>query len=181
MFDSLTINRSHLGCLLFLLFSSTSLENTIKLLLTLGKLLFYLSMSADSIFYPRMRSNPFNFKSFTRLKSNHMNKEILETFREEVGWSFSRMSFPENIVFLFLYDLIVRIIQCCLLERRISSVHNEQNHTSSKDITTFSLILFSWNLRCHITLSSKFSFQDTCSILPLEQAREPKISNFEYI
>ena len=125
MLDSLAVNGSHLSCLLFLLLSSTGLQDTVQLLLTLGELLFYFSMSAYSIFNPRMRGNPLNFKPLRRLKSNHMNEEILETLREEISWSFSRMSFPKNIIFLFFYDLIVWIIWCRLLERRISSIHYE--------------------------------------------------------
>lgn len=157
MLNSLAIDCSHLGCLLLLLLDSTNLEDIVELLLTLGKFLLYLSVSANCILNPRMRSNSLDFNPLSGIKSNHSNEEILETLREEINSSFSRVGFPENIIFLLFYDLVVGIVWCCLLEGRISSVHDEENHSSSENITTFSFVFFCWYLGGHIAFSTKLS------------------------
>ena len=89
------------------------------------------------------------------------------------------MGLPENSIVFVLDETVVGIVGSCLLKRRISSVHDEQDDASSEDIGFGSFIVFGRNLRSHITLSSEFGMKNSRIILSLQQAGESEVGQLQ--
>ena len=149
-------------------------------MLTGFELFFNLCMSANLLLDPSMTGNIFDLEALRRLKGNHTLEELFEVIAEESYWSLSWMSLPEDIILLFLQNFIVWIGKSSFLKWGISSIHDEENDSCSEDVNILTLILFSRDLWSHITFSSKFCSQYSCSIFALEEGREAEISNLQY-
>lgn len=121
-----------------------------------------------------------NSWSFTRDIGQHLLNEVFERIREETRTSLSVMRVPKDIESLLFDELVVWIIDHCLLKRRVACIHNEENDSTRKDVRFPAVVMFQRNLWSHVSLSAQLSMQDTSAIMPSNQAREPKVCNLEY-
>lgn len=128
---------------------------------------------------PWMNSNLFNLWSFWGIIGDHSYEQIFEFFSEVINWSSSWMSFPESIVFFIFQKFVIRIVWNSFLERWISSIHNEQNNTWGEYIALGSIVIFGWNLRSHISLSSELGMENTSSVFSFQEAWESEISQLK--
>lgn len=105
-----------------------------------------------------------------------LEKKVFKLRSKVVYWSSSWVSLPKSIYFLVFNQLVVRVVSCGLFEWRVSSIHNEENDSCSKNVTFRSIIIFSWNFRCHISLSTQFGMKNSCSVFSFNHARKAEIS-----
>lgn len=136
-------------------------------------------MGADCILDPWVASNVLNPQSFSRVEGNQTLEEVLEGVTEETNRSLAGMSLPEDFVLLFLEDFVVWVSWCCLLEWRISSIHDEEDDSRCEDIHTFSLVFLARDLWSHVAFSSQLGSEDASAVLALEEGRKAEISDLE--
>lgn len=90
------------------------------------------------------------------------------------------MRVPKDIEPLLFDELVVRIVDHCLLKRRIACVHDEEDDSTRENISLPAIVMFQRNLRSHVSLSAQLSVQDSRAVVSPNQARKPKICNLEY-
>ena len=90
------------------------------------------------------------------------------------------MRVPEDIEPLLFDELVVWIVDHCLFERRIASVHDEEDDSAREDVRLPAVVMLQRNLRSHVSLSAQLSVQDASAVVPSNQARKPKICNLQY-
>ena len=89
------------------------------------------------------------------------------------------MGLPEDVVFLFLEDLVVGVGGGGLLEGRVACVHDEQNHSRGENVNALTLIFLVGDLRGHVSLSAQLGPEHSGAVLALEQAGEAEIRDLE--
>lgn len=90
------------------------------------------------------------------------------------------MGVPKDIESLLFDELVVWVIDHCLLKRRVACVHNKENDSTREDVGLPSVVMLQRDLRSHVSLSPQLRMQDPSAVMSSDQAGEPEICNLEY-
>lgn len=75
------------------------------------------------------------------------------------------MRLPEDVVFLFLDEFVVRIVEGGLFEGRVSRVHDEEDDARCEDIATLALVFLGRYLGSHVTFSAQLGSEHSRAVL----------------
>ena len=121
-------------------------------------------------------------ESLVRVEVEHGGDQILELLVEEAFGLAVRMGGPELLASVRGNQLVVRVLQVCHVEGRVSRVQDEQYDTESEQIYDLTLVwLFGVDLRCHESKRADNAPVHSVASSALDWASEAEVDDLDVV